>query len=189
MLLIIKQNKMKQLKQFVLVLTTISLVTFSSCSSSDDGGSGGDAPSGLLVAKVDGKSFKSFELSSSATVATAGPGQNLVIIATNSDGNAFSMTIFGYEGVGTYEFTGANIAITNVASYSETEVNLSNPTASTTELWHAPYDDTLAGSVSISEETDTKVIGTFSFKAKNVGGDNSIKTITEGSFNLKKQTT
>ncbi|MEN3325089.1 DUF6252 family protein [Mariniflexile soesokkakense] len=180
---------MRNLKQLVLLLTIISIVTFSSCSSSDDGGDGGNAPSGLLVAKVDGKSFKSFELSSSATVSTAGLGKNLIIIATNSDGNAFSMTVFGYIGAGTYEFTGANVAITNVASYSETKVNLSNPQASTTELWQAPYDNTLIGSVSINEETDTKVIGTFSFKAKNVGGDHSIKTITEGSFNLKKQTT
>lgn len=180
---------MKKLKQLVLFLTTAALITFSSCSTNDDGGDGGNAPSGLLVAKVDGKSFKSFELSSSATISAVGPGKNLIIIATNSDGNAFSMTIMGYTGAGTYEFSGANATVTNVASYSETEVNLSNPTASTTELWQAPYDDTLVGSVSISEETDTKVIGTFSFKAKNVGGDNSIKNITEGSFNLKKQTT
>jgi hypothetical protein len=179
---------MKKLKHLVLFLTTISLVTVSSCSSNDDEGDGGNAPSGLLIAKVDGKSFKSFELSSSATISTTGPNKSLIIIATNSDGNAFSMTIFGYTGSGTYDFTGANVAITNVASYSETEVNLSNPTASKTELWQAPYDNTLVGSVSISEETDTKVIGTFSFKAKNVGGDNSIKNITEGSFNLKKQT-
>lgn len=99
------------------------------------------------------------------------------------------MTVFGYEGVGTYEFTGANIAITNTASYTETDVNLSNPTASTTEIWQAPYDATLVGSISISEETDTKVKGTFSFKCKNVNGDASVKDITDGSFNLGKQTT
>lgn len=180
---------MKKLNLFLLLLVTITLVTFSSCSSSDDGGDGGNAPSGLLIATVDGKSFKSFELSSSVTITNTASTKSLLIIATNSDGNAFSMTIFGYEGAGTYEFTGANLAITNVASYSETDVNLSNPTASTTEIWQAPYDDTLVGTISISEETDTKVIGTFSFKAKNVNGDGSIKNITEGSFNLNKQTT
>lgn len=178
---------MKKLKTLMLFLITASLTTFSSCSS-DDGGADSGAPSGLLVAKVDGVSYKSFEISSMATISTTGPSNTLVIIASNSDGNAFSMTVFGYTGEGTYEFTGANLAITNVASYSETEVNLSNPTASTTEMWQAPYDDTLVGSVSISEETETHIKGTFSFKAKNVGGDDSIKNITEGSFNLKKQT-
>lgn len=178
---------MKRIQNLVLLLSTVSLLMLSSCSSSDDGGDGGNAPSGLLVAKVEGTAFKSFAQSSLATISTTGPSKSLIIIATNADGNAFSMTIFGYTGAGTYEFTGANVAITNVASYSETEVNLSNPMASTTGLWQAPYDTTLAGSVSISEETDTKVIGTFSFKGKNVNGDDSIKNITEGSFNLKKQ--
>ncbi|ALJ06083.1 hypothetical protein APS56_13495 [Pseudalgibacter alginicilyticus] len=179
---------MRKLKHLVLLLTTIFLTIFSSCSSSDDGGDGGEAPSGLLIANVAGKPFQSFELSSSATITTTGVAKSLMIIATNSDGQGFSMTIFGYEGAGTYEFTGANVAITNVATYSETDVNLSNPIASTTELWQAPYDETLAGSISISEETETKVIGTFSFKGKNVGGDGSIMQITEGSFNLNKQT-
>ena len=179
---------MKKLNLFLLLITTISLVTFSACSTSDDGGDGGNAPSGLLVAKVAGKSFKSFEQSSSATVSASGGSKTLIIIATNSDGNAFSMTVFGYEGAGkTYDFTGAALGVMNVASYSETKINLSNPTASTTELWQAPYDDTKVGSISISEETDSKIIGTFNFKGKNVAGDGSFKD-ADGSFNLKKQT-
>ena len=179
---------MKKLNFLLLFVLTLSLVTFSSCSTSDDGGDGGNAPSGLLVANVSGKSFKSFEQSSTATVSSAGGSKTLIIIATNSDGNAFSMTVFGYEGAGkTYDFTGATLGITNVASYSETKVNLSNPQASTTQLWQAPFDNTKVGSIAISEETDSKVVGTFSFKGKNVGGDGSIKDI-EGSFNLKKQT-
>jgi hypothetical protein len=180
---------MKNLKQIVLLVIIGSLLIITSCSTSDDEDGPITAPSGLLVAKVDGTSFESFELSSSVTVSTTAGISNLIIIATNSDGNAFSMTIFGYEGAGTYEFTGADVLITNSASYSETAVNLSNPLASTTELWQAPYDDTLVGLVTITEETNTNVIGTFSFKAKNVNGDNSIKNITEGSFDLKKQNT
>lgn len=180
---------MRKLKQVVLFFTTISLITFSSCSKSDDGGGSGSAASGTLTAKVDGSSYKSLEISSSATVATAGSVKNLVIIASNSDGNAFAMTIFGYTGAGTYELTGANIAITNTASYTETDVNLSNPIASTTEIWQAPYDATKVGSVTVDEETDSKVIGTFSFTCKNVNGDKSVINITDGAFNLKKQTT
>ncbi|MDG1730683.1 MAG: DUF6252 family protein [Algibacter sp.] len=177
---------MRTLKQFVLFLTVISFTTLTSCSTDDDGGGEGAAASGTLTAQVDGKSFKSLEISSSATVANG--GQNLIIIATNSDGNAFSFTILGYSGIGTYAI-GGGANIFNSASYSETNVNLSNPTASTTEIWQAPYDDIEAGSITISEETETKVIGTFSFQCKNVNGDNSIKNINEGAFNLNKQTT
>ena len=39
----------------------------------------------------------------------------------------------------------------------------------------------------ISEETDTNVKGNFEFMGKNVGGDQSVKTITAGGFDLGKQ--
>lgn len=90
-----------------------------SCLKSDSEGGNGSASSGILTAKIDGMSFESMKVSSSATIANVGLGDNLIIIASNSDGNVFTITIFGYTGTGTYEITGANIAITNTASYSE----------------------------------------------------------------------
>ena len=92
-----------------------------------------------------------------------------------------------YTGEGTYEL-GGDVLILHTASYTETDVDLNNPLNSTTEIWQAPYDDTMVGEINISQETDTKVIGTFQFTAKNVNGDQSIKTITEGSFDLEKMT-
>ncbi|WP_406684623.1 DUF6252 family protein [Seonamhaeicola sp. MEBiC1930] len=177
---------MRDLKKIMLFLLVGILLTFESCSNNDDTGGASNAPSGTLTAKIDGTSFQSMEISSSATIVDVGVNKNLVIIASNSDGNAFAITIFGYTGEGTYKLTGADLAVTNTSSYTETDVNLSNPTASTTEIWQAPYDNTEVGSVSISEETDTKVIGTFSFTGKNVNGDGSVKSITDGSFNLSK---
>lgn len=177
---------MKKLNQIMLFLMTFSLVTITSCSSDDDGGSGGNAPSGTLVAKVDGVNYQSMQISSSATVANN--GQSLILIATNSDGNAFSINILGYDGIGTYNFDGAVTTGVNVASYSETNVNLSNPQNSTTELWQAPYENLSVGSISISEESETNIKGTFEFTCKNLNGDQSVKTISEGSFDLGKQT-
>ena len=175
---------MRTLKNFMLLVMTVSLVTLTSCKSDDDGGGGGSAPSGTLTASVDGSGFQSLDISSTATVANN--GQNLIIIASNSDGNAFSMSVFGYSGVGTYPL-GGGVNITNTASYTETDVDLNNPQNSTTEIWQAPYDDTMVGEINVSEETDTMVRGTFSFTCKNVNGDQSVKTITNGSFNLSKQ--
>ncbi|GAA4893012.1 hypothetical protein GCM10023311_16840 [Flaviramulus aquimarinus] len=177
---------MRHLKQIMLFVMVGSLLTITSCSKSDDGGGGGSAASGTLVANVGGASFQSMEISSSATLANAGGITNLVIIASNSDGNAFAITIFGYTGEGTYDISGASLEGVT-ASYTETDVNLSNPQASTTEIWQAPYDDTKVGSISVSEETDSNVKGTFSFKCKNVNGDGSIKDVIEGSFDLSKQ--
>lgn len=161
-----------------------SLLTLTSCSSDDDGGGSGNAGSGTVVAKVDGSSFQSMSISSTATIANN--GQNLIIIGSNSDGEAFSLTVFGYDGVGTYPLGGgANIA--NTASYTETDVDLSNPQNSTTEIWQAPYDDTMVGEIRVSEQSESTLKGTFDFTCKNVGGDQSVKTITDGSFNLDIQ--
>ena len=180
---------MRHFKHFMLFLMIGSLITLTSCSSDDDssGDGNGGAASGTLSAKVDGTSYQSIEISSSATVVNAGGFISLIIIASNSDGNAFSFSILGYEGTGTYDFTGADIAITNTASYTETDVDVNNPLNSTTEVWQAPYDNTLAGSVSVTEESDSKVKGTFNFTCKNVNGDDSVKNITDGSFDLNKQ--
>ncbi|WP_179008600.1 DUF6252 family protein [Winogradskyella forsetii] len=177
---------MRKFNQIMLFIMTVSLVTFTSCSSDDDGGSVGNAPSGTLVASVDGSNYQSMEISSSATLANN--GQNLTIIATNSDGNAFSFTIFGYSGVGTYDFDGSISTGVNVATYTETDVNLSNPINSTTEVWQAPYENLSVGSISIAEETDNNIKGTFQFTCKNLNGDQSVKSITDGSFDLGKQT-
>lgn len=165
----------------------VALMSLTGCSNDDstDGG-GGSAAAGTLKAKVDGASYQSLEISSSATIANS--GQNLVIIASNSDGNAFSMTVFGYNGPGTYKLTGADPLITNTASYTETDVDINNPQNSTTEIWQAPYDATEVGELVITEESDNNIKGTFSFTCKNVNGDNSVKTITDGAFNLNKQT-
>ena len=166
----------------MLLIMVTSLVTLSSCSNDDDNsGNGGSAPSGTLVAKVDGTNYQSATISSSATVANG--GQNLIIIASNSDGNGFAISIFGYSGPGTYPLTGADPLITNTASYTETDI--SNPM--NTQIWSAPFDTTEVGSVVIEEETDSNIKGTFEFTGMN-SNDNSTKVISEGAFDLDKQT-
>lgn len=178
---------MRNLKQFMLFVMIGSLITLTSCSSDDDSGDGGggSAASGTLSARIDGTSYQSMEISSSATITAVGGVNNLLIIASNSDGNAFALSIFGYEGAGTYKLTGADIAVTNTGSYTEADV--SDPMNPSIEIWQAPYDNTEVGEIVVTEETDTKVKGNFSFTGKNVNGDNSVKNIAEGAFNLDKQ--
>lgn len=182
---------MRHLKNFMILVMTFSAITLTSCSSDDDSGDGGDsgtpgAGSGVLVAKVDGTSYQSMEISSSATVANN--GQNLIIIASNSDGNAFAFTIIGFDGAGTYPL-GGGANIFNSGSYTEIDVDLNNPQNTTQEIWQAPYDDTVAGELVVTEVTDSKVKGTFNFTGKNVNGDQSLRNITDGSFDLNKQVT
>lgn len=170
---------MRTLKQFTLLLITISLISVTSCKSDDDGGEGGGAAAGTITAKIDGTSFTSLELTSIATLAAG----NLIIQGNDASGKSIVMTIFGYNGEGTYEFTGANPAILNIANYIEADIN--NP--ANTQSWTSPYDGTVSGSVSIAVETTNSVEGTFEFTGRNAN-DMTTVAVTEGAFNLTKQT-
>ncbi|NND51118.1 MAG: hypothetical protein HKN54_01850 [Flavobacteriaceae bacterium] len=158
---------------------TVSLVTITGCKSDDDGGNGGGAASGTIEANIDGAAFTSLELTSIATLANG----NLIIQGNDADGKSVVMTIFAYDGEGTYEFTGVDPLILHTASYIEADIN--NP--ANTQSWLAPFDGTLAGSVSISNETSDSIEGTFEFTGKNAN-DMSMVDVTMGSFNLSKQT-
>ncbi len=169
---------MKTVKlQFKLIILLLSLpVAMISCSSDDENGSGDGG--GKMTAKIEGKNFESFAISSNAVKSSSAGGTMLFLQGTNADGIGITMTIMGYDGEGTYQF-GPVTNNANTASYTET--NISNPMA--TQVWSASYDTSPSGSVTISEESGSGVKGTFQFKGKN-GNDDSIKTISAGEFDL-----
>lgn len=167
----------------MLLVVAVTMVSITSCSKDDDGGAQGPAAEGTITAKVNGTSVTTLEMVTFANVESG-----TLTMQGNTGGTsskAFVFTIFGYDGEGTYEL-GGGANVFNVASYQETEVDLANPTAPEIQIWSAPFDDTVAGEINISEETETHVIGTFSFQGKDVNGDQSMRNITEGSFNIEK---
>ena len=170
---------MRTFKQFTLLFMVASLLALTGCKSDDDGGDDGAAAAGTIEASIDGAAFTSLDLTSIATLANG----NLIIQGNDADGRSIVMTIFSYDGEGTYEFTGADILILHTANYIEADI--ANPMNSQT--WSAPFDTTLAGSVSISTETADSIQGTFEFTARNPN-DMSTVEVTAGSFNLTKQT-
>ncbi|WP_418512767.1 DUF6252 family protein [Corallibacter sp.] len=177
---------MKKLKKIMLLVMTFSLSIFSSCSSDDDAtpivpiGPNSSAGQGIIVAKVDGVDFSSLEITSYASKSTGG-GQTTLVMQGNTQSQAINMIINAYDGVGTYELSDDNV----FRSASYIEPNISDPFNSQT--WNAPYQDSgLVGEIVITEDSDTKVIGTFYFTCKNAN-DNSIKNITDGAFDLNYQ--
>lgn len=177
---------MKTMKplQLMILLFALGLFTFS-CKSDDDGGGGGDAGAGTITAKVDGTHYTTMEM---VTFATSS-GSSLIISGNTGTGTptrAFTLNVMMADGVGTYPIGGGSNIFTT-ASYTEVTVDPSNPMNAETLTWQAPYSDAQAGEVKISELTSTHVKGTFHFKAKNVLGNNSIKNISEGSFNVAIQ--
>ncbi|MDD3772241.1 MAG: DUF6252 family protein [Weeksellaceae bacterium] len=177
-----KTIKIKKPYVFIALLA-LSIFTFS-CKSDDDGGGGGSAASGTITAKVDGSTVTTMEMVTFAHLASG----NLQIQGNTggTSSKAFVFNIIGFDGAGTYPI-GGGANIFNVASYTETVVDLSNPSNPDVVVWQAPYDDTQVGEIKISEITDSYVKGTFHFKAKN--SDSNIKNITDGSFNVNFMTT
>ena len=171
---------MKKIKQLVTICSLALAFTFASCSSDNDGNGGSVlAGDGLVTAKVDGTTVTSTKELTQASLVT-GQLSSLLIQGTNLQGDGFYITITGYDGAKTYEIGGEN-TIFAVCSYIDTDLN--NPTQP--NIWTGPYDEAgqVVGQVVVTEATDTRVKGTFSFTGKNVE-NNSLKTVTDGSFNV-----
>ncbi len=171
---------MKTIKQFGIILTMVLATVLTSCSGSDEGGGGGSAALGQIKAKVAGSNFTSMNLATFATKQVVGGTTTIIIQGSDATGKAIQLMLYGTDGnAGTFEISDeANI--TAIASYIE--ANISNPMASQT--YAAPYEDAgVAGSITISEITDTNVKGTFTFTGKNQDGADT-KAITNGAFNV-----
>ncbi len=172
---------MKTIKKTILVLMAVVAVSLTSCKKDDDGGSGGNAASGTVKAKVSGAGYTSEPMLTSAVQSSGGGTNSLMITSNTMNGKNITLTISGgFDGVGEYTIGGgANVFV----SGSYTEVDVNNPTDA--QVWQAPFDDTVAGKINISEVTSTAVKGTFNFKGKNTNG--TFKDVTEGSFNVNFQ--
>lgn len=173
---------MKTIKKIsMLVLATVISSFALSCSSSDDGGSGGSAAEGTIKAKVDETWVETLEMVTFAT--QVGTTLQLQGNTGGTSSKAFVFTINGFEGTGTYDLGGEAGAIGTVATYTEIVVDPSNPEDFEQTSWTAPYEGgDKVGEIQVAEYEEGEYIkGTFHFEAKNTTGDDK-KNVTEGSF-------
>lgn len=178
---------MKTMKQFGLMLTMVAATLLSSCSGDDNGGGGGSAANGTIKAKIAGSNFNG-SVASFAMKQSVGAGAYMITLqGSDASGNALQLILNGVDGQpGTFEIS-QSAGITAVGSYTKININTSNPMASTYTTWAAPYEGSgVAGSITISEITDTTIKGTFNFTGKNQEGTDT-KAVTNGAFNLNFQ--
>jgi hypothetical protein len=155
---------MKKLRVFVLFLAVAAL-TVTACKKEDDDDNGGNnGGSGTMTLKADGADF-------SADLAVQAVNSNGVINVTGNDGNArqCSLILYGASGPGTYDIGAANPQ--NLCTWTEGTGQLDSYVASFVIG---------SGTVTITELTDTKIKGTFSFTGFN--NNQESRTITEGQF-------
>lgn len=165
---------MKRIKQLSKIMLLAFSITLASCSSDSDGGSV-NAGEGTITAKVDGNTVTSVTQGTFAYITSVG----LQITGTSMETKNLAINIIAFDGVGKYDMGGNNTRA--IGTY--TEVDLNNP-QNLDNVWMAPYTENMSdGYVDITEFTSTHVKGTFSFKGKNQAG--TIKTVTNGSFNIK----
>lgn len=145
-------------------------LTLAFACSNDEENTGGSSAEGVITAKVDGKTFKSMQISSSAIVTNG----VLAVQGSDASGTYIRFNVMSYKGKGTYQ--------------SGTAINNGNSMMYGTVKPLAAWTSTLnigSGTLTVDEETDSRVKGTFSFVGYN--GKTDKKTITEGKFDVKKQ--
>lgn len=170
-------KRMKSTFQFFAMLCTVGMLAFS-CSS-DDNADSNNNPEGAITFKVDGVQHSTLPFVTNATV------EDGLIYLTGVTADEVSKTIsitLDGNAVGTYVL-GENHASSGILF--ESIADDSNPEGGTMEMWSAPYGTGVNGEVIVTSVTSTHVTGTFQFKAKNLLGDQSVKVISEGSFNVK----
>lgn len=174
---------MKTLKKFgILFLATVMSTSIISCSGDDNGGStgGGTAAEGTITANVGGANFTSMTQGTTAVKVATGGAYTITVQGTDMGGRQIQLILNGVDGTtGTYEVSD-NAGIMAIGNYTEV-----NTTTFTSQTWVAPYENSgVAGSITITEISETNIKGTFNFKARNQENAQDSKEITGGSFNV-----
>jgi len=164
---------MKHLQKITQIIITLLILI--SCNSNSDDSSGG---SDFITAKIDGVDFSSSFNELILTNSFEPPYKLLEIRGTsNNEAQDFILiTVASYLEPGVYNLPDENHPL---LGFQFAQLNFE-------DIWTASANfNSTTGKVTITQESDTQIKGTFSFNALNTT-NNSIKHITEGKFNLNK---
>lgn len=173
---------MKTLKKISILFLAVVLSTSIVSCSGDDSGDNNDpiAAVGTITAKVGGNNFKSVTQGTTAVKVAAGGAYTITIQGTDLGGKQIQLILNGVDGeTGTYEISD-DAGISAIGSYIEI-----NSSTFTSQTWVAPYENSgVAGSITITEISDTNIKGNFEFTARNQENTQDSKAVTAGAFNV-----
>ena len=170
---------MKTLKQFVMLIMAVSLITFTACSSDDDNdGGNNNGGNDHMTAKIDGANWSaSTDFDTTGASLTSNGGITVLAVqGSDNDGKAINFSIINYDGPGTYT-TGDSVGNSNLIQYITITPVAGWVSNGVTSL----VGGLTPGSITISSDSDGVVEGTFSFDGYNAD-DTTTKVITDGEF-------
>ena len=145
----------------------------------DDGtGPDGGGGAAAVTASIDGKAFASNTPAGLDRATLSAPGL-YILVANQTSGTAstsLTMTLYNIRGPGTYPLG------VNATTYGGTALLVESARG-----WSTPLSG-VAGTVTLTEVSTTKLVGTFSFTATALsGGATGTRTVTNGRFDLPVQ--
>lgn len=171
---------MKSIKQFATIAFLALLVSFASCSNDDNKSSIPFAKEGTITAQVDGKIITTLPLDTEGFIYIKNENSGTFYLKGNvTENEGFLFTMADYKGPGTYIIDGANGSNQSSFMYFDNQVNPKKFLE-----WTARYDiANTTGKLIVTEQTATKMKGTFTFKGKG-SGEIPFLEITNGSFDV-----
>lgn len=144
--------------------------------SDPNGGGGGGGGSYGVTAKINGAAWAPTAQASAAHVS---PGlYNFLALNTGGASSSLSVIVYNIRGVGTYHL---GVNVTTIGGSAQVVLG--------TKGWSTPITG-LAGTITFTTLSDTRMVGTFSFTGTAIsGGATGTVEVTDGVFDLPVTTT
>ena len=164
---------MKNLNKLKIILFLAIAAFLTSCNKDDDNG-GIPATGSYINAKIGGATFTTVSNGvASGTKVGTGSNTEIMILGTNNNLDAFSISLSGISAPGTY------------AINPETDSVLDFYDSNSDETYDTSFCDSGSGTITVTSLTSTQIEGTFSFIGKYIGDCTGTgKNITEGRFRI-----
>lgn len=159
------------------------LILLAACGGDDDKKGGGGSGDGILTAAINADDFTADKDAAQAVLTNGAGGSNKISLMVTGENAStkqrISFTLYDYVELGAYQLRFGN---SDLAYYYE-NIETVDEAAWISPDYSISDANVVQGTIAISEMTETRVKGTFSFTAREDGGD-GIKEVTEGSFDL-----
>lgn len=168
---------MKVFKKSMLLLLMVLSASISSCSKDkddDNGPNGSGNGVGTFSAKVDGVQFTSISDEAYGILTIVEDNKVIAIGGNDAAESGISLSVERFDGVGEYNIFDLNNSL-GIGMYMEGQ-------GDEVQIWNMPVEGEI-GKLIITSITKNRIKGNFHFKVLNIQ-TNTIKTITEGSFDM-----